>query len=56
MNGAAAHRAQPGDRVIIAAYCGIEEGVASQHKPKLVYCDEANNITHTRNTIPVQAA
>ena len=56
VNGAAAHRAQPGDRVIIAAYCGIEEGVASQHKPKLVYCDEANNITHTRNTSPVQAA
>jgi aspartate 1-decarboxylase len=29
---------------------------AANFKPKLVYLDEHNRITHTRNTIPVQVA
>lgn len=56
VNGAAAHKARVGDRVIICAYVGMSNAEAEVHKPKLVYCDEHNHVTHTRNTIPVQAA
>ncbi len=56
VNGAAAHKARVGDRVIICAYVGMSEAEANVHKPKLVYLDEVNHVTHTRNTIPVQAA
>lgn len=56
MNGAAAHKARPGDRVIICAYCGLDAQEAADHKPRLVYFDEKNNIRKTSNTIPVQAA
>ncbi len=56
MNGAAAHKAQPGDRVIICAYGNFSEQEMANHKPKLVYLDEHNNVERTANTIPVQAA
>lgn len=56
VNGAAAHHASPGDRVIICAYAQLSAAEAVNHQPKLVYLDEHNNITHTRNTIPVQVA
>ncbi|HYW75441.1 MAG TPA: aspartate 1-decarboxylase [Gammaproteobacteria bacterium] len=56
VNGAAAHQAAVGDRIIICAYAGMSAGEAAQHEPRLVYLDEHNNVTHTRNTIPVQAA
>lgn len=56
MNGAAAHLASPGDMVIICAYCGLDSAEASRHTPRLVYVDEANRISHSRGSIPVQAA
>ncbi|ROO29064.1 aspartate decarboxylase [Salinisphaera orenii MK-B5] len=56
VNGAAAHKAGVGDRLIICAYGCMPEGEASAHKPRLIYLDEANQVTHTRNAIPVQAA
>ena len=56
VNGAAAHKASPGDRVIICAYVAMDEKEADQHKPTLVYLDEENNITNKRHAIPVQAA
>lgn len=56
INGAAAHRAQPGDIIIIAAYGGYSEAEATQHKPQLVYVDRANKLTHTNRSIPKQAA
>ncbi|MDY6942703.1 MAG: aspartate 1-decarboxylase [Pseudomonadota bacterium] len=56
VNGAAAHKANVGDRVIICAYTGLDASEASRHKPKLVYLNERNDVTHTRNTIPVQLA
>ena len=54
VNGAAAHKADPGDRVIICTYATLDEEEVSQFKPTLVYLDEHNNITDTRNYIPVQ--
>ncbi len=56
VNGAAAHKARVGDRVIICAYAEVEAAAARVHAPKLVYLDEANRVTRTANTIPVQAA
>jgi len=56
INGAAAHKASPGDLVIIAAYGEFEEKELALHKPKLVYVDASNRVTHTRNAIPVQVA
>ena len=56
INGAAAHKASPGDLVIICAYGEFEEKELAMHKPRLVYVDAQNRITHTRNAIPVQAA
>lgn len=56
VNGAAARKAATGDRLIICAFADMNEAEVANHHPKLVYLDEGNNITHTRNTIPVQAA
>lgn len=56
VNGAAAHKARPGDRVIICAYAGLHQDEVTKHKPTLVYLDESNRITRVGNAIPVQAA
>lgn len=56
VNGAAAHLATPGDRVIICAYAAVDAVEARQYRPRLVYLDEANRIVRTANTTPVQAA
>lgn len=55
INGAAAHKANPGDLIIIAAYAGLNEQELKSYKPTLVYVDSQNHITHTNTQIPVQA-
>ncbi|MDN5863580.1 MAG: aspartate 1-decarboxylase [Salinisphaera sp.] len=56
VNGAAAHKASPGDRLIICAYVRMAQAEARSHNPRLVYLDEANQVIRTGNAIPVQAA
>jgi aspartate 1-decarboxylase len=56
VNGAAAHKASPGDRVIICAYAGMSEAEARAFKPALVYLDEHNRVIRTGDAIPAQAA
>lgn len=56
VNGAAAHKANPGDIIIICAYVGLNQQELASFKPKLVYVDDKNQITHTRHTIPAQVA
>lgn len=56
LNGGAARHVQVGDLVIIAAFAGMSEAEASAFKPKLVYVDDANRISHTNDSIPKQAA
>jgi aspartate 1-decarboxylase len=56
VNGAAAHKANPGDRVIICSYAQIDAEEAKSFKPTLVYLDNDNRITRIGNEIPVQAA
>jgi len=47
VNGAAAHKANPGDLLIICTYAEIEAKEAEHFKPALVYVDKDNRITHT---------
>lgn len=56
VNGAAAHKAEPGDRVIICAYAGLDSEEMASFKPSLVYLDEENKVVGTGNAIPIQAA
>jgi len=44
LNGAAAHKAGPGDLVIICSYAEYTEEEARGHEPKLVYVDSCNKI------------
>lgn len=54
VNGAAAHKAQPGDLLIIATYAILTEAEASSFKPALVYVNEDNSVSHTSNVIRPQ--
>lgn len=56
VNGAAAHKACPGDRLIICTYAVFERSEMDSFKPLLIYLDDRNSITHTGNAIPVQVA
>lgn len=56
VNGAAAHKASPGDRVIICAYASLSEQESRMYKPTLIYLDEENQVVRKSNNIPVQAA
>lgn len=44
LNGAAARCVQQGDKVIIMAYCEIEEEKVEKHKPRVVFVNEDNSI------------
>ena len=56
VNGAAAHKANPGDILIIATYAMYSELELQKFHPQLVYVDERNRIIAQREHIPAQAA
>ncbi len=56
MNGAAAHKAGEGDRVIICCYATVAQEALDDYEPALVYCDGDNRISHSRNAVPLQVA
>jgi aspartate 1-decarboxylase len=56
INGAAAHKAQPGDRVIICTYAALSGQEAAGFHPRLVYLDADNRIMRQGTSIPVQVA
>jgi len=56
VNGAAAHKANPDDVVIICSYVTINHQELGNFKPTLVYLDKDNSITRIRSAIPVQVA
>ncbi|EAU55701.1 aspartate 1-decarboxylase [Mariprofundus ferrooxydans] len=47
VNGAAAHKASPGDLLIICTYAELDAAEAAHFNPTLVYVDHDNSITHT---------
>ena len=46
VNGAAAHLARPGDVIIVATFAEIDDDAARSHRPRVVFVDENNRITH----------
>jgi aspartate 1-decarboxylase len=56
VNGAAAHLAEVGQRVIICAYSGYSDEELATYKPRLIYLADSNEVSHTSNAIPVQLA
>ncbi len=56
VNGAAAHRASPGDLVIICTYAGLDHSEAAIFHPTLVYVDEHNHINKISERIAMQVA
>lgn len=56
VNGAAAHKAGVDDTVIICAYAVYSEAELLNFKPRLLYLNPDNSVSHASNAIPVQAA
>lgn len=49
LNGAAARFVHPGDKIIIMAYCQMEEKEAKSYEPIVVFVDENNKIKEITN-------
>ncbi len=49
LNGAAARLVQPGDSVIIIAYCYLDAKEAESFQPKVVFVDENNKVIDVSN-------
>lgn len=56
VNGAAAHKAAAGDILIICTYATYNASELLNFKPRLVYCNPDNSVSHSANAIPVQVA
>lgn len=56
VNGAAAHRARPGDRIIICSYVSLSRQELANFKPTLVYLNDENEVVRVRDSIPSQVA
>lgn len=51
LNGAAARKGQPGDRVIIISYAQLNEEEIAGFRPTIILVDETNSITATSHTV-----
>ncbi|GAB6389045.1 aspartate 1-decarboxylase [Stutzerimonas marianensis] len=56
VNGAAAHKAGVGHRLIICAYAHYSEAELANFKPHVLYMGADGSLSHTSNAIPVQVA
>ena len=56
VNGAAAHKAAVGDRLIICAYGIYDESELDNHQPRILYMAENGDLSHSSHAIPVQLA
>lgn len=56
VNGAAAHLADVGQRVIICAYANYSEEELANFKPRLIYMNADNTVSHSSNALPLQVA
>jgi aspartate 1-decarboxylase len=52
INGAAAHLAQAGDFVIVAAYCQLDREDIPHHRTSVVLLDEKNRVVEVRVQTP----
>ena len=51
LNGAAARKVQPGDKIIIVAYASYSEEELKNYKPTVVLVDDKNNIEKVLESI-----
>ena len=51
LNGAAARKVQPGDKIIIVAYASYSEEELKNYKPTVVLVDDENNIEKVLESI-----
>lgn len=56
VNGAAAHKATPGDRVVVCTYAVLDEAELAGFQPTLIYLNEHNHIVRRGRSIPKQVA
>ena len=56
VNGAAARHAAEGDVLIICTYGNFESSEVTEHKPKMIYLNADNSVSHTSFDVPVQMA
>ncbi|TDB59020.1 MULTISPECIES: aspartate 1-decarboxylase [Photorhabdus] len=56
VNGAAAHRAAVGHKLIICSYIQISDEDARHHKPNMAYFDGDNIMSRIAKAVPVQVA
>jgi aspartate 1-decarboxylase len=56
INGAAAHKAGVGDTIIICAYAQYSEAELINFKPRLIYMNADNTVSHATNALPLQVA
>ncbi len=49
VNGAAAHKVDLGDKLIIMSYAGVSEEEVKDNPPKVVFVDDDNKITRVTN-------
>jgi aspartate 1-decarboxylase len=52
VNGAAAHLAEVGDLIIVAAYCWLGREDIPEHRARVVLVDGANRLTELREQTP----
>ena len=45
LNGAAARCVSTGDKIIIMAYCQMEQSEVAAHQPKVVFVDDNNHVS-----------
>lgn len=57
INGAAAHLVRPGDLVILATFVDLDDAAARDHRPTVVFVDDANRVRELRpEVVTVPAA
>ena len=54
VNGAAAHKAKAGDKLVICSYIDVPEERVKSHKPTLIYLDSNNKIIKKTASIAMQ--
>ncbi len=53
LNGAAAHKARPGDLVIVCSYAVYDEAEVQHHRPAVVFVDPANHPVENGPGVPL---
>ena len=56
VNGAAAHKAAVDDIIIVCAYASYSDAERVNFKPRMIYMNADNSVSHNSNAIPIQLA